>query len=48
METLEWMKEASGPLKSECKVIGWTLLVLWFLSFVAIFDKNFKQEKGPQ
>jgi len=47
MEVLDYMKEASGPLKAECRVIGYTLVILWLMSFVAIFDKNTKKKEVP-
>ena len=45
MKTLNFMKEASGPLAAECRVIGVTLIILWFLSFIAIYQKDVTEKK---
>ena len=45
IETMEFLKEASGPLAAECRVIGFTLLILWFMSFIAMLGKDVKEEK---
>lgn len=39
LKMLDFMKEASGPLAAECRVIGATLVLLWILSFIAIYEK---------